>query len=69
MTSAQFEVGDLIRERNPPWLFNRGLEDAIWRVVEVGQDRVCLIVKCDDRPGITRVILRLDGYEKVEVPA
>ena len=57
MTSAQFEVGDLIRRRGGRYT---------WRVVEFSQDRVYLIARCDDKPGVTRVILRQDTYEKVE---
>ena len=53
-----FEVGDLIREC--------GTEAPIWRVVEFSQDRVYPLAKCDDKPGVTRVILRPEQYEKVE---
>ena len=51
-----FEVGDLIRRK-------RGRH--IWRVVEVTQEGY-LYARCDDRPGVTRVILRREEYEKVE---
>ena len=51
-----FEVGDLIR---------RPHGRHIWRVVEVTPEGY-LHAKCDDRPGVTRVILRLAEYEKVE---
>ena len=57
MTSAQFEVGDLIRER--------GTVATIWHVILV-TDNGNLHVRCDDRPGVTRVILRPGEYEKVE---
>ena len=57
MTSAQFEVGDLIRRRGGRY---------VWRVVEFSQDRVYLHARCDDKPGVTRVILRVGEYEKVE---
>ena len=52
-----FELGDLIRRRGGRY---------VWRVVEFSQDRVYLIARCDDKPGVTRVILRPDTYEKVE---
>ena len=56
MTSAQFEVGDLIRRK-------RGRHT--WRVVEVTPEGY-LHARCDDKPGVTRVILRVAEYEKVE---
>ena len=56
MTSAQFEPGDLIRRK-------RGRH--IWRVVEVTPEGY-LHARCDDRPGVTRVILRQEEYERVE---
>ena len=51
-----FEPGDLIRRK-------RGRH--IWRVVEVTPEGY-LHARCDDRPGVTRVILRVAEYEKVE---
>ena len=52
-----FQPGDLIRQR--------GAQYVTWRVVEVTQEGY-LVAKRDDKPTITRVILRPDGYEKVE---
>ena len=51
-----FEPGDLIRRK-------RGRH--IWRVVEVTPEGY-LHARCDDRPGVTRVILRQEEYERVE---
>jgi len=56
MTSAQFSVGDLIRRKRGRYT---------WRVVEVTHEGY-LHAKCDDRPGVTRVVLRVAEYEKVE---
>ena len=56
MTSAPFEPGDLIRRK-------RGRHT--WRVVEVTPEGY-VYARCDDKPGVTRVILRTDTYEKVE---
>ena len=56
MTSAQFELGDLIRRRGGRYT---------WRVVEVTPEGY-LHARCDDKPGVTRVILWTDRYERVE---
>ena len=58
-----FNVGDLIRRRG---------ESTVWRVILVtdtqrGTGRGGnLHARCDERPGVTRVILRVVEYEKVE---
>jgi len=52
-----FQVGDPIRER--------GTETPIWRVILVTPEGY-LHARCDDKPGVTRVILRPGEYEKVE---
>ena len=46
--------------------YDVGQGRVVMRMVEVSQDRVCLLAKCDEKPGVTRVILRPDTYEKVE---
>jgi len=51
-----FEVGDLIRRRGGRYT---------WRVVEVTHEGY-VYARCDDKPGVTRVILRVAEYEKVE---
>ena len=63
MTSRPFEPGDLIRRRGGR---------HIWRVILVtdtqrGTGRGgSLHARCDDKPGVTRVILRQEEYERVE---
>ena len=51
-----FKPGDLIRRRGGRYT---------WRVVEVTPEGY-LHARCDERPGVTRVILRVAEYERVE---
>ncbi len=51
-----FQVGDLIRRRGGRYT---------WRVILVTPEGY-LHARCDDKPGVTRVILRVGEYEKVE---
>ena len=51
-----FKPGDLIRRPHGRYT---------WRVVLVTPEGY-LHARCDERPGVTRVILRVAEYEKVE---
>ena len=55
-----FQAGDLIRQR--------GAQYVTWRVILVTHEGY-LHAKRDDKPTITRVILRPEQYEKVEAVA